>query len=121
MNLTDSSNDDVTTALVSPATLILARIGALKPMDDSSRLKYKKWKFTFLKNFASKQKQIIFYLSEMVFSKSINAPPHIKRIFFVSICQFTSQINNIAAKSAKIGKTISICIASRKELVAKVI
>lgn len=41
-NLTDSNNDDVTTAFVSPATLILARIGALKPMDDSSRLKYDK-------------------------------------------------------------------------------
>lgn len=37
------------------------------------------------------------YLSEMVFSRSINAPPHMKRISFVSICKKIEKIqdNNI--------------------------
>lgn len=36
--LTDSSNDDVTAALVAPPILMLARTGAPKPIEESCRL-----------------------------------------------------------------------------------
>lgn len=36
--LTDSSKDDVTAALVTPAVLMLARMGAPKPIEESCRL-----------------------------------------------------------------------------------
>lgn len=52
--LTDSNNDDVTTAFVAPPALMLARTGAPKPIDESCRLvkskihgfqKYNEFKF----------------------------------------------------------------------------
>ena len=36
--LTDSNNEDVTTALVDPPVLMFARTGAPKPMEESCRL-----------------------------------------------------------------------------------
>lgn len=36
--LTDSSKDEVTTALVNPPVLMLARTGAPKPIEESCRL-----------------------------------------------------------------------------------
>jgi hypothetical protein len=38
LNLTDSSKDDVTAALVTPPVLMFARTGAPKPIEESCRL-----------------------------------------------------------------------------------
>ena len=96
--LTDSSKVDVTAALVTPTVLMLARTGAPKPIEESCLLvgvtynvkipirkkkkeKRKKGNKQEKKNWKSR------YRSEIVLSRSTNAPPHIKRISFVSICR----------------------------------
>lgn len=96
--LTVSSKDDVTAAFVSPVALILARTGAPKPIEESCRLvnnticlnSFKMNKYHLTGNSYGK----IFlrlYLSEIVLSRSTNAPPQMKRMSFVSICRlFTS-------------------------------
>jgi hypothetical protein len=62
--LTDSNKEDVTAALLNPEVLMFVRTEAPKPIEASC------------------------CLSETVFSRSINAPPQIKRMSFVSICNF---------------------------------
>ena len=97
MKLTVSNNDDATAASVTLPVLMFARIGAPNPIEESWRLKrnekllvtYRNTRdpiilISLLLNF-----QDLCNLSEIVFSKSTKAPPQMKSIFFVSICEET--------------------------------
>lgn len=98
--LTDSSRDEVTAASITPPALMLARTGAPNPIDESCLLaKHNQIPLLRSSKFKHNQQHSLTkestvseelaemenYLSEMVFSKSTNAPPHIKRMSLVSI------------------------------------
>lgn len=90
--LTVPNNDDAIEASVTLPAFIFARTGAPNPIEESWRLKgdqqidwlQKHGTYHIIKlllyNF-----QDLFNLSEIVFSKSMKAPPQMKSIFLVSI------------------------------------
>jgi hypothetical protein len=79
----------VISAFVTPPVLIFERTCARKPIEESCLLEKIQGNPEYSNLVISQPQNIkdnLYNLSEIVFSKSTKAPPQMKRMFFVSIC-----------------------------------